>query len=145
MLATKAHIGEAGFLAGVQLILIGSGSAFFIFVARRGVSFVGAFQIGLVTIVGLGLAWLVKLPEEKLHILEYAVLGWFAGRDLSRRRGGIQGVLRGSLACAAVGLLDELIQGLLPFRFFNFRDLIFNALGGFLGSILYLLCQTRRA
>lgn len=80
----------------------------------------------------------IKYPEERIHFVEYAVLGvllYFALREK------IQG--RRALFCIPVviffvGLGDELIQGILPNRVYDFRDVLMNLAGGILGELILI-------
>lgn len=92
----------------------------------------------------------MERAEEAMHFLEY---GAFAALVLAalaeRRRAGPVGRLLApawapavwaAIGTAAAGWLDEAIQGLLPSRYYDVRDLAFNALAGLLaiGSLAAL-------
>lgn len=72
----------------------------------------------------------IKLPEEKVHLLEYALLGLLIYRDFFKGRIGL---LSSVFFIITVAFLDELFQLILPDRFFDYRDIIFNVSGGFTG------------
>lgn len=83
--------------------------------------------------VGITMASLIEIPEERVHFLEYGILGWLvykAGKDWDWP------VLLSLLFCTAVGLVDELIQGILPNRYWDIRDVGFNAIGGLMGVLV---------
>ena len=136
----KRNIGSASFINLVWIIGIVFLAAFLAFIVRSSPGFgKSAFFIGIL-VVGIWLVWQLKIPEEKIHIMEFAILGWFASRDLigaDRRAKGIMFALGFTLA---VGILDELFQAILPYRFFDRRDIAFNSAGSVWGIILYLLC-----
>jgi multisubunit Na+/H+ antiporter MnhG subunit len=77
-------------------------------------------------------------PEERIHLIEYGLLGVLFARALAadpatgRRRVFLLALLLGS----AAGLIDELIQGILPNRYGDVRDVIFNAASVLLGLAL---------
>lgn len=73
---------------------------------------------------------------EQIHLAQYAGLGWFAARyaRADARPWRTVGVLLALLA--AVGLADELVQGVLPQRFFGWSDIGLNVAGGMLGMML---------
>lgn len=135
----KAHIGQSGFIILLGLILIISGLAFLIFVIRNSSNWIKTSLLTIVLIIGLALAWQIKIPEEKIHILEYAVLGWFVGRDLINANKKAKGAILACVFGIVVGILDETFQAILPYRVYGLRDIVFNSLGTTWGVILYLL------
>ena len=81
-----------------------------------------------------GAVLLAERPEEKLHFLEYGLLGGLlfqACRERAARlgHGSLGAVATSVLLAALAGWGDEGIQGLLPNRYYDVRDLIWNALG----------------
>jgi VanZ family protein len=80
----------------------------------------------------------IKYPEERIHFVEYAVLGvllYFALREgiLGRRL-----ILYIPALVFIIGLGDELIQGILPNRVYDFRDVLMNLAGGILGELILI-------
>ena len=83
----------------------------------------------------------IKLPVERIHILEYGFLAVLACGafqfDFSKRKSAVA-----SLCFAAlVGLFDEVIQYYLPNRFFEMRDVMLNVAGAVLGLVFYGIYQ----
>lgn len=74
-----------------------------------------------------GLAWLQPMLIERTHLLLYGVLGVLAWRLLGNWLEGGRRFAWATLLSAAVGLLDELGQGLHPERMFDWRDVGTNA------------------
>lgn len=144
----KVRIGEVGFIILIGLILAGAGLAFLVFTVRNYPGLVRSSVILVMLIGGLSFAWQLKIPLERIHIVEYGVLGWFAGRDLARREKKIKGVVLACIFVALVGVLDEAFQAVLPYRYFDLRDIGFNGLGGAWGIALYLFgtvpCSCRK-
>lgn len=135
----RTHIGERDFIVLIGLILGISGLAFLIFIIRNRFNFIKTLMLTIILIFGLVLTWQIKLPQERIHILEYAVLGWFAIRDLIKTNKKVKGAMVACMFSAIVGILDEAFQWVLPYRFFELRDIMFNSLGGMWGITLYLL------
>ena len=81
----------------------------------------------------------LKIPAERIHILEYGLLGWLAGRDLIKTNKKTKGSILACLMIGMVGILDEVFQAVLPYRYFDMRDIMFNSLGGSWGIVLYIL------
>lgn len=104
----------------------------------------------LAVLAGFGLLYgwlftLLPIPEERFHLLEYGIFAVLLHGALEERRarlgsgrgGRLRGLLRSPavLAVLATGLcgwIDELIQGLLPNRFQDPRDVVLNLLAGVL-------------
>lgn len=135
----KANIGERGFLIVVGIIIVVTGLSVFIFIIKGRPKFIRILLFAMALIIGIVLTWRIKIPVEKIHILEYAALGWIAGRDLIKENKKIKGILLAYAICMAVGVVDELFQKLLPYRYCDLRDVLFNSLGSSWGVILYLL------
>ena len=109
--------------------------------------------LGLVAVGYLAVLPLAKVPEEKFHLLEYGLLGgviYAAVRERARHAvlgraapeaepPGVAPALPAHLRhapatafllTAALGLVDEMLQGVLPSRFYDTRDVLLNALAG---------------
>ncbi len=89
----------------------------------------------LAWLLGLALAafvlmWRLEVDAEPVHLALYGVLGWLAFRALSvRHRDG--GVYPAAAALTAIaGTLDEILQWLLPERFWDMGDIGINVFAG---------------
>jgi hypothetical protein len=101
-----------------------------------------------VLLSGIILAWQVKNPAERIHVVEYGLLGWLASRDFTRKDNGITGLFKGCLFGLVVGIIDEVVQWILPYRIFDIRDIAFNGLGACWGALifgLYALKKNKKA
>lgn len=85
----------------------------------------------------IGYAVTLDIFEERIHLVEYAVLGILLSRDLRPRtvREWLQVLLLGIV----VGTIDELIQACLPYRVGDPRDVCFDAVGVAWGVCSYML------
>lgn len=95
--------------------------------------------------VGLLAFWQLKIIEERVHLLEYGLLGWLVTRDIlfSVKRGNIlKSIVLPLLFVSFIGILDELFQWWLPTRVGDIRDVVFNTLGGTWGIALKILNNT---
>lgn len=133
------YIGKTGFAVLIGLILAVSTAAFLFLIFKNSPGFIKGSILVILAISGLAITWYIKIPEEKIHILEYAILGWFAARDFTIKNRKAKGFALSFLFCIAVGFFDEIFQAVLPYRFFQWRDIAFNSLGGFWGVSLYSL------
>ncbi len=71
--------------------------------------------------------------NEVFHLLAYGVLGYVAATCPA------YGLAGGMLLASAFGVTDELVQAILPQRFFEIRDLIMNVLASASGVICSFL------
>jgi hypothetical protein len=78
----------------------------------------------------------LEIPEERIHLLQYAVLGYLVVLAQRLQCRSITLYNRALLLVFVIGTGDELIQAILPDRFFDIRDVLFNAVGGIGGIIV---------
>jgi hypothetical protein len=155
VLAIYATLGLAGTLAGllrdrnlldasfglgllvVMAAIVGSG------IRRRPGGREFWIAAGVVAVYGIVILRMGIGPEERTHLIEYAVVALLLYHALDeRRRNG--GPLRSPAVLAIavtalLGLVDELIQALIPSRVFDYRDIGFNALAALMavtGSVV---------
>lgn len=89
-------------------------------------------------------------PEERTRLVEYSVVALFIYEALAERAGQGRRVrwpaLLAVLGTAGLGWLDEGIQALLPGRFYDLRDVGFNALAALMavGASVALAWARRR-
>ncbi len=130
-------LGGKGVEVFIVSLLAGIGVLFVIRVLRKKTSFIRKFLIFTIIAAGfLGMMQL-ELAVEKIHILEYAFLGWLALGDTTRKYPKTKGFLIAVIFCAVTGYIDELFQGVLPYRFYDNRDIVLNVLGALEGIALY--------
>ncbi len=105
--------------------------------------------------VYVGLLSRMAVLQERLHLLEYALVALslraaftasLAARRPPRRAAGAAATAAAFAATVAAGWLDEGFQALLPNRYYDVRDVGFNALAGALAlGFRALLERARRA
>lgn len=78
-------------------------------------------------------AWslLASSPIGRVHLAEYGLLAVLAVRAFGPGRAA---TLAGGALAAAVGLLDEVVQGFIPNRVFDWWDVALNAAAAALGA-----------
>jgi VanZ family protein len=80
----------------------------------------------VVTVLLLGLA----IPEERVHFLQYGLMALLARHACAAPRAELRvgtGLALALLLTTALGLLDECLQGIVPGRVFDWRDVGMNA------------------
>lgn len=96
--------------------------------------------IFLILIV-IGFFFIMRLlyyPAEKVHLIEYGILGALVFWAVSIHKVDIVLCYIAAIVVSlVVGGADEIIQGFLPFRVFDFRDIMINNLSGALGAVVY--------
>jgi CubicO group peptidase (beta-lactamase class C family) len=145
MVAIYSSLGPSQMLAEElrerNLLRISLGAALFlgaaIIVWRWAKTRPGWREIGVgigVAVAYLGALARVPVPEERTHLIEYAVVAAFIYQALvERRRNGRRVPAPDALTVtvtALLGWLDEGIQSLLPNRVYDIRDVGFNFLAG---------------
>ena len=102
---------------------------------RRRAPLLAWLLVALVGAIYTAIALAMEVPQERLHLVEYGALALLirtaiaesaAVRQLGNRVSNV-GVWALGLA-TAVGWLDEAVQGVLPNRMYDLRDVAFNAL-----------------
>ena len=86
-----------------------------------------------------------KIPIKKIHVAEYILLSFFVRYILSHRLQGISLLLFTTLVTALYGVHDEMLQGFHSLRYYGWRDIIVNSVGGISGAFLGhgLICFER--
>jgi hypothetical protein len=69
-------------------------------------------------------------PEEAVHFLEYGLLGFFLFKALIHHVRDKSIYLTATLLALFIGIIDEILQWLMPQRFWDFRDAALNGLSG---------------
>jgi len=90
--------------------------------------------LGLFTAALLTLRLLASSPVGRIHLVEYALLAVLILRTIPLPRKGAHYALA-LAAAAAVGVLDEVVQYLLPDRVFDLYDIALNAAAAALGVL----------
>ncbi|MEA1927346.1 MAG: VanZ family protein [Candidatus Auribacterota bacterium] len=88
---------------------------------------------------GVIYSFFLRLPEERIHLVEFGLLGILACTSFrGRRSDNWIWIWKPLLFIFLVGSADEIFQWFLPDRVFDLRDILFNTLGGIWGIWLYM-------
>jgi hypothetical protein len=96
----------------------------------------------VIALAFLGIAVSLSLPEERVHLVEYGLLGWMLAWALAGGGGWPRWWLAGVALVWGIGWGDEIIQGILPNRVYDVRDILLNGFSGTAGLIVF---ETGRA
>lgn len=130
--------GREAFKHGVIAVVVLLGLALLLALRRVAAQATWGQRAWLVVVAAVTVARVRLLetsPEEAVHFLEYGVLGVLAFRALGHRLHDAGVYTCAALLCALLGLGDEVLQWVTPRRYFDFRDVGFNALGSVLALV----------
>jgi hypothetical protein len=99
--------------------------------------------ISLIAALLLGLS----VPEERVHFLQYGLMGLLARRAIARRaaerRRALLAIKGAAALTVCLGLADETFQGFVPGRVFDWRDVAMNVSGCAIALFLDELLHNR--
>jgi len=96
--------------------------------------------IGLV-LLSFAAAMQLGLPEERIHLVQYGILGYLCASAASTTFKGAAGFALVIFLGLGIGLGDELIQGLLPSRVFDWWDVSYNLGGICVGLLIFQIVK----
>jgi len=107
-----------------------------------------AIALGMVVVVSMVVVRMGIPVVERTHLIEYGLVATFIFQALTERAQNNRQVplipLITIAATAFFGLVDELIQALLPNRIFDIRDVAFNSIAAVLAVVFSLLMNQAR-
>ena len=95
----------------------------------------------VVALVYAAVVFPLSSPEEKLHFLEYGAVGVLAFLAAPPPWTATRRFVFAAFFTLAAGWLDEGIQALLPNRYYDLRDVAFNALAGVMALTAFALIR----
>ena len=133
----KLGVAQTEIALGLFFILLSCLSTIYIFKqalpAYRKLSFLLLFVPGLI------LTMKIPIFAERIHILEYGLLGWLAMNDNLKAGLRLRFIVSSLLIVLFFSALDEEFQFFLPQRVSDLQDVFLNFLGGSWGIGLFLL------
>ncbi len=129
---------------GVMAVVAGVTAAGIVYLRRRRPRFDFANALWLLGVSTILLLWTGRLmgqPEEAVHFLEYGVLGVLLYRALRTRIPDNTVYFAAALVGVLTGTVDEIIQWVVPDRYWDYRDILLN--GG--ASVLIQIALWRLA
>jgi len=83
---------------------------------------------------------ILAIPRIIMHVGEYTVLGLLASSLAMQATGkGSKSILYSSIFSLLYGVTDEIHQYFVPTRCFDVYDICADAVGGILGSVLFII------
>ncbi len=89
------------------------------------------FYLFAACVLGAIVCAMATFPAERLHVPEYMLMAVFVSRALYTCRAGR--AFWALVICSLLGVLDEVMQGLIPARFFDVRDIVANGMAALAG------------
>lgn len=118
------------------LFLLGGGVAFFYLYKTRPAIwriflFLGIFAIGLFY------ASQIKIVEERMHLINFGLLGWLIVKDISRFKKGVKKIGLSFLFCIFIATIEETLQLWIPNRVAQVSDVLLAVMGSIWGISLF--------
>jgi VanZ like protein len=134
-----SFLGPGGMMLFVLAVFLG-GVFFFIYTSRLWrLPLTNIIFTAIILLAGVGYSFTLPLPEERIHLVQFGLLGLLACSSLKGRGdGGRIWFWKPLLFVFLVGVADEVFQWFLPDRVFDLRDILFNTIGGIWGILLYM-------
>ena len=134
-----AALGSGGMMLFVLALFL-VGGIFFIYTSRLWrLPLTNILSTAIILLAGIGYSFSLPLPEERIHLVQFGLLGLLSCSSLRGERTNLRRwIWRPFLFVFLVGVADEVLQWFLPDRVFDIRDILFNTLGGIWGILLYL-------
>ena len=119
----------------VALALIGGVMAFINLYNRRLPINAYFWLFGIVVAFLVYIYQLRNIPEEAIHVAEYAAIGILVYRALLHQNRDFSIYILATLVVGMIGVIDEYIQWIAPTRVFDLRDIITNIIAGGLAQL----------
>jgi len=140
--------GPGGWLLGPGLPILAVAGALIVMVAlrrRRAPAWAYGLLAACAVSYVVAFSWLRAQHLERTHLLEYGVAAWLSWRAIGPLvPGPVAGYGAAAALAAAIGYGDELVQGILPGRYYDLRDVAMNALGALLGVLVLAAARSGR-
>jgi VanZ family protein len=127
-------------IAAIALcVAAGLGWIFFVKRDRRPLTLLMLGNVAIAYV--LMLSSLADIPVERFHLIEYGVVGFLALRATRHYFPTPADYGVALLLVFDIGFVDELIQGVLPDRVYDVRDVMTNGIAGLLGLLAVMAAR----
>lgn len=97
------------------------------------------FYLALAFLLSFILITILPFLAEKTHILSYGLLGYLSTNDLFKKRHStLKSILLALIFGLIINVLDEIFQGILPYRTGELRDIMTNIVCTIIGILIFL-------
>jgi VanZ family protein len=132
----------------ILVALLGVVAASLLLIRRNRGRIDGPTVLRFLAILSLFLGSMIQLTTltvERVHFLQYGILAALSYQAAGRRHTGLRRFAYAGVAAGLIGFLDEFVQGLLPIRYYDNRDLLLNVVAiGLVLLAFFLLPLWRR-
>ncbi|OGX08794.1 MAG: hypothetical protein A2Z88_11225 [Omnitrophica WOR_2 bacterium GWA2_47_8] len=87
--------------------------------------------------------WKIRIPEERIHFVQYGILAYLLHRAVRLDIKGGRAYVISLVIVSILGWIDEIIQSYTPGRFYDNRDVVINVLSAFMGLWLDFIDRRR--
>jgi len=132
---------------GLPLLALAGGAAGMILLGRRRAPR-WAYAALALSAAGyvVAFSWLRAQHLERTHLPEYGIAAWLSWRAIEPVVPGVVASYATAAAMAAtIGYSDELLQRIVPGRYYDLRDVAMNALGAVLGVLVLAAVRAGKA
>ncbi|MBW2146395.1 MAG: VanZ family protein [Deltaproteobacteria bacterium] len=96
----------------------------------------GLIHIFLCICIAAVIFQIVEIPNKRSHIPEYVLMSWLLFEALKGDYRGKGGLLLILVLSSLLGIVDEVVQGFHPRRYYGYADMAVNSLSSAIGVLL---------
>lgn len=130
-------LGNSGLTIMLWVIFLLGGGATFLYLYKSRPAIWRIFLFLGIFALGLFYASQVKITEERMHLINFGLLGWLIIKDISRFKKGIMSIGWSLLFCIFVAAIEETLQLWIPNRVAQIDDVLLAVMGGVWGISLF--------
>jgi len=125
-----------GIAVNIMMALAGIYAVFILINLRAGILRYAILLLFIAAVIIIA-AKKLDIPEERIHFIQYGLCGYlYMGAAMTMSAAVWKKVSIAVTITVLAGIGDELIQGILPSRVYDIRDIYFNSFAGVSGVVL---------
>jgi hypothetical protein len=118
------------------IIILGILYTAFGYLYKKNLRYMGSILLCAVLIYAV--LYLAPNPNKEIHVPEYIVMSWLLILALSIDYEGKGIAILVCICAPLLGIVDELLQGIHPHRYYGWEDIGMNSISAFVGVLLFL-------